>query len=150
MVPDKINECANTLHILGAEVVRMGFSYKAKNETNQRYWKERIMEQQEYFEKSSKYYKHACLLMEMVRAEQHGILLLALDKFDQLKKQQIEILEKIKENTTVMISDRQQSRWSKDLKIEMIENSNRCLEHEKSMSDTIREFFNSHHKDLTD
>lgn len=146
---NKITKHADALHALGAEVVRMRFSYEAKNDTRQRYWKERIREHQEYFEKSSKYYKQACLLMEIVRAEQYGEFLLALDKFSQLKKQQMTILEKIKENTTVMMSDRQQSRWSKDLKREMIENSNRCLEHEKRLSDIIKEFVGSHFKDRT-
>lgn len=133
---------SKTLSGLGAVIAKMKFSYEVKNKTEQNYWERRIEEHKAYFERSEEYYNQAYQLMKAVSEEKSGTFLLAVSRFHQLKTRQLEILEKIMKNPTIMKSkDRQQSAWSKEAREEIIENSNKCLEHEKSMSKLFREFF---------
>ena len=146
----KIRERSKTLSGLGGDIAKMKFSYEVKNKTEQKYWQRRIERLTAYFEKSEEYYNQAYQLMRVISSEQADMFLLAVSKFHQLKTKQLKTLEKIMKNPTVMKSkDRQQSTWSKDAREEIIENSNRCLEHEKIMSMLFREFFDRYQKDVS-
>lgn len=141
---------SKTLSGLGAAIAKMKFSYEVKDKTEQNYWQRRIEEHKAYFEKSYEYYSQAYQLMRMISSEQADAFLLVVSRFHQLKTRQLQVLEKIMKNPTVMKSkDRQQSAWSKEAREELIENSNRCLEHEKSMSRLFREFFDRYQKDAS-
>ena len=146
---EKIRKHSKTLSSLGSDIAKMRFSYEIKRETGQKYWERRIEEHKEYFERSREYYNQAYMLIKLVSEEQAGMFLLALGKFHQLKTRQLEILERIRKSPTIMEPrDRQQSRWSKETREEIIENSNKCLEHEKNMSILFKKFFDEKLKDV--
>ncbi len=139
-----VRQHARALAGLGEDIARMGFSYEVKKDTDPGYWEGRLAEHREYFGKSQEYYEQAHLLMRLVDPGQAGTFLLMLGKFHRLRKEQMEALERIRQNPTVMEPrDRQQSRWSKDAREAVIDCSNRCLGHEKAMSEAFRGFYDS-------
>jgi hypothetical protein len=61
----------------------------------------------------------------------------------------IEIMEKIRENPSIIDpKDRQQSKWSKEIKNQITEHSNKCLQHEKDMNILFRECYEKHLKEI--
>ena len=58
-------------------------------------------------------------------------------------------MEKIEKNPSIMNSkDRQQSLWSRKIKEEITEHSNKCLQHEKDMNTLFREFYEKYLKKI--
>lgn len=153
MPPENSDEIARHVRIItktGTEIAKTKFSYKVKNTADQKYWTRRVNEHEKYFEKSATYYNHAYQLMKIISAKDSDAFLLAVSKFHQLKTKQMEILTKIANNPTIMkAKDKQQSEWSKNTRDDIIENSSKCLEHEKYMSGLFRKFTEIHQKDIS-
>ena len=77
------------------------------------------------------------------------MFLLRISKFRQLSTTLSETMEKIKENPSIIDpKDRQQSLWSKEIKNQITEQSNKCLRHEMDMNTSFREFYEKHLKKI--
>ncbi len=155
MSPDQENlkksakEHSEKLAELGMELGKIQFSYKVKENSSKEYWQKRIDDFKKYNEKGMKYYNQAYSLMNLVNKEESQTFLLRISKFRQLGLTLIEIIEKIKENPSIIDSkDRQQSQWSKEIRGQITEHSNKCLHHEKDMNTSFREFYEKHMKKI--
>ncbi|PIW31603.1 MAG: hypothetical protein COW27_06260 [Nitrosopumilales archaeon CG15_BIG_FIL_POST_REV_8_21_14_020_37_12] len=150
---DEIKESAKNhskiLAKIGTELSEIQFNFKVLDKTSADYWQKRIEHFKKYHKKGMEYYAEAHLLMSLVEKENAGLFLLSMSKLRQLGAKLIEILEKVKENPTIMSSkDKQQSRWSKELKEELIQYSNKNIQLEKEMNVKFREFYDKHLKKL--
>ena len=134
---------------LGMELGKIQFSYKVKRKPSKEYWQKRIDDFKKYNEKGMEYYNQTYSLMNLVNKEESQIFLLSASKFRQLGLTLIEIMEKIKENPSIMDSkDKQQSKWSKEIREQITEHSNTCIHHEKDMNTSFREFYEKHLKKI--
>ena len=80
--------------------------------------------------------------MNLVNKDEAQTYLLHISKFRQLSTELIKIMEKVKENPSIIDSkDKQQSLWSKEVKKEVLAISKNCVEHEKYMNDIFRKFY---------
>jgi len=96
-----------------------------------------------------KYYNQVYSLMNLVNKEESQMFLLRTSKFRQLGLILIEIMEKIKENPSIVDSkDKQQSLWSKEIRDQITEHSNKCLRHEMDINTSFREFYEKHLKKI--
>jgi len=134
---------------LGIELGEIQFSYKVEKNPSKEYWQKRIDDFKKYSEKGMKYYNQAYSLINLVNKEESQMFLLRTSKFRQLGLTFIEIMEKIKENPSIIDSkDKQQSQWSKEIRDKITEHSNKCLHHEKDMNTSFREFYEIHLKKI--
>ena len=141
----QVKEQSKKLAKLGMELSEIHFSYKLKEKTSNEYWEKRIKGFKKYTQKSSEYYKQVHALINLVNKEEAQMFLLWISKFHQLTTSLIELMDKIKENPSIINSkDRQQSTWSKEIKEKITKNSDECLRHEKDMNTLFRKFFEKH------
>ena len=148
-VRKSVKEHSGELAKLGSELSEIQFNYKVVNKTNAQYWQKRIEEFKRYHEHGMRYYKEVHTLMNIVGKDEAGLFLLSISKLHQLGEKLQESLEGIKQNPSIMSSkDKQQSKWSKDLREQLIEQSNNILSHEKNMNVSFREFYEKHLKKL--
>jgi len=155
MSPDQENlkksakEYSEKLAKLGMELGKIQFSYKVERKPSKEYWQKRIDDFKKYIEKGMEYYNQTYSLMNLVNKEESQMFLLRTSKFRQLGLTLIEIMEKIKENPSIIDSkDRQHSQWSKEIRDQITEHSNTCLLHEKDMNSSFREFCEKHLKKI--
>ena len=155
MSPDQENikkivkEHSEKLAKLGIELGKIQFSYKVEKNPSKEYWQKRTDDFKKYNEKGMRYYNQAYSLMNLVSKEESQMFLLHISKFHQLGLTLIEIMEKIKENPSIIDSkDNQQSQWSKEIRDQITEHSNKCLNHEKDMNASFREFYEKHLKGI--
>jgi len=155
MTPEQENlkksakEYSEKLAKLGIELGKIQFSYKIERKPAKEYWQKKIDDFKKYNEKSMEYYNHTYSLMNLINKEESKIFLLRTSKFRQLGLALIEIMEKIKENPSIIDSkDNQQSLWSKEIRDQITEQSNKCLHHEKDMNISFREFYEKHLKKI--
>ncbi len=155
MSPDQENlkklaeEYSEKLAKLGMELGKIQFSYKVEGKPSKEYWQKRIDDFKKYNEKGMEYYNQTYSLMNLVNKEESQIFLLSTSKFRQLGLTLIEIMEKIKENPSIMDSkDKQQSQWSKEIRDQITEHSNKCLRHEMEINASFREFYEKHLKKI--
>ncbi len=142
-------EHSEKLAKLGTELGKIQFSYKVEAKPSKEYWQKRIDDFKKYNEKGMEYYNQTYSLMNLVNKEESQIFLLSTSKFRQLGLTLIEIMEKIKENPSIIDSkDSQQSQWSKEIRDQITEHSNTCLHHEKKMNASFREFCEKHLKKI--
>jgi len=142
-------EHSEKLAKLGMELGEIQFSYKVERKTSKEYWQKRIDDFKKYNEKGMEYYNQAYSLMNLVNKEESQMFLLRISKLRQLGSTLIEIMNKIKETPTIIDSkDRQQSQWSKETRDKITEQSNKCLNHEKDMNASFREFYEKHLKKI--
>jgi hypothetical protein len=142
-------EHSEKLAKLGTELGKIQFSYKVEVKPSKEYWQKRIDDFKKYNEKGMEYYNQTYSLMNLVNKEESQIFLLSTSKFRQLGLTLIEIMEKIKENPSIIDSkDSQQSQWSKEIRDQITEHSNTCLHHEKNMNASFREFCEKHLKKI--
>ncbi|MGH1566681.1 MAG: hypothetical protein ACRBB5_04530 [Nitrosopumilus sp.] len=135
-------EYSKKLTKLGTEISKIQFSYKIQEKKSKEYWNKRIKEFRRYNEKSLEYYNQAYSLINLINKEESHMFMLSISKLRQLGLEIIRIMEKIEENPSIIDSkDKQQSQWSKELKKQITEQSNKCLNHEKSMNSSFREFY---------
>ena len=137
-----VKEHSEKLAKLGIELAKNQFSYKVENKPSKEYWQKRIDGFKKYNEKGMEYYNEIHSLMNIINREESQMFLLRIGKFRQIGLVFIEIMEKIKENPTIMDKkDKQQSQWSKKIKEKILESSSKCLENEKDMNLRFRKFY---------
>ena len=133
----------------GMELGEIQFSYKIEEKVTKEYWQKRMNDFKKYNEKGMEYYNQAHLMMNLVNKEEAQMFLLRISKFRQLSTTLSEAMEKIKENPSIIDSkDRQQSLWSKEIKNQITEQSNKCLRHEMDMNTSFREFYEKYLKKI--
>ena len=142
-------EHSEKLAKLGIELGKNQFSYKVENKPSKEYWQKKIDNFKKYSKKGLEYYNQTYSLMNLVNTEEAQMFLLRTSKFRQLGTTFIEIMEKIEKNPSIMNSkDKQQSMWSRKIKEEITEHSNKCLQHEKDMNTLFREFYEKYLKKI--
>ena len=142
-------EHSKKLAKLGMELGEIQFSYRVKEKPLKEYWQKRIENFKKYNRKGLEYYNQAYSMMNLVNKEEAQLFLLRVSKFRKIGLTLIELMEKIKENPSIMDSkDKQQSTWSKETRQQITEYSNKCLNHEKDMNTSFREFFEKHLKKI--
>jgi len=144
-------EYSDNLAKLGKELAEIQFNYKVIENTTERYWQKRINEFKKYNEKGTEYYTQAHALINLADKEQSGLFLLNISKLRQLELKLLTNMEEVKQNPSIIKSkDKQQSKWSKELREKLIESSNVCLHHEMDMNKFFREFYDTHLKNILD
>ena len=142
-----ITEYSNNLTRLGKELSEIKFSYKVIENTTREYWQNRISEFQKYYEKDIEYYSQVHALINLIDKEQSGLFLFSISKLRQIALKLITIMEEVMQNpSSVKSKDKQQSKWSKELRERLIESSNACLHHEMDMNRFFRGFYELHLK----
>ncbi len=135
-------EYSDKLAKLGMELDEIQFSYKVEEKPSKEYWEKRIRDFKKYSEKGMEYYNQVYSLMKLVSNEESQMFLLHTSKCHQLGATLIEVMEKIKETPSISDSrDKQQSQWSKEIKSQITEQSNKCLHHEIYMNTSFRGFY---------
>lgn len=144
-----IKNHSENLAKLGIKLGEIQFSYKIEEKPTKEYWQKRIDDFKKHSEIGMEYYNQAYSLMNLVNKEESQIFLLRVSKFRQLGLTLIEIMEKIRENPSISDSkDKQQSQWSKKIKNQVTEHSNKCLHHEMDMNASFREFYEKYLKKI--
>ena len=134
---------------IGKELGEIQFSYKIEETPTKEYWQKRIDGFKKYNEMGMKYYNQAYSLMNLVNKEESQIFLLSTSKFHQLGVTLIEIMEKIKENPSIVDSkDKHQSQWSREIRDQITEQSNKCLRYEMDINTSFREFYEKYLKKI--
>ena len=151
--PDNNKKTAKThsdkLARLGTELGKIRFSYKIKETASKNYWECRITNYKKYSEKGMEYYSQVYAMMSTVDKKEARMFLLQVSKFRQLSKSLSDTMNRIKENPTIMDSkDKQQSLWSREIKSQVIKQSDTCLKHEVEMNTAFRKFYDTHLKTL--
>lgn len=135
---------SENLEKLGSELSKLQFDFKIKDKPSEKYWVERIQEFANYHKKTVDYFTEAYLLMTLSNEEQSKIFLLSVSKLTQLGKKVLEDMQEVKKNPSIMNQrDKQQSKWSKELRDNLINSNNDCLDHEKRMNIFFKNFFDN-------
>ena len=144
-----VKEHSDKLAKLGMELSKIQFSYKVEEKTSKEYWQKRIESFDQYNKKALEYYNQIFALIKITNKEESERFLLQISRFRQLSSSLIEIMKKIEENPSIINSkDRQQSQWSREIKNNITEESNKCLHHERDMNSYFRDFYEKHLKDI--
>mgnify|MGYP003967056409 CR=1 FL=1 len=139
-----LQEYSKKLTKLGSILAKEQFSYKIEEKTSKKYWQKRIEEFKKYNETGLEYYNQVQSMMNVIDKDKGQLFLLDISKFHQLGIKLIKIMETIEETPSIINSkDKQQSHWSKKIKKDISETSVECLDHEKYMNLSFREFYNS-------
>jgi hypothetical protein len=151
--PDNLKKSAkehsDKLAKLGMELGEIQFSYRIEEKVTKEYWKQRMEDFKKYNEKGLEYYNQVHAMMNLVNKEEAQVFLLHVSKFRQLSTILLETMEKIEENPSIIDSkDKQQSLWSKEIKNQITEQSNKCLRHEMDMNSSFREFYEKYLKKI--
>jgi hypothetical protein len=142
-------EHSEKLAKLGMELGEIQFSYKIEEKVTKEYWHQRMDDFKKYNEKGLEYYNQVHAMMNLVNKEEAQMFLLRVSKFRQLSTELLETMNKIKDNPSIIDSkDRQQSSWSREIKNQITEQSNKCLRHEMDMNSSFREFYEKHLKKI--
>lgn len=142
-------EHSDKLAKLGMELGEIQFSYKIDEKVTKEYWEQRMKDFKKYNEKGLEYYDQVHAMMDLVNPEEAQMFLLRISKFRQLSTTLLETMEKIKENPSIIDSkDKQQSSWSRKIKNQITEQSNKCLRHEMDMNSLFREFYDKYLKKI--
>jgi hypothetical protein len=142
-------EHSEKLAKLGMELGEIQFSYKIEEKVTKEYWHQRMDDFKKYNEKGLEYYNQVHAMMNLVNKEEAQMFLLRVSKFRQLSTELLETMDKIKDNPSIIDSkDRQQSSWSREIKNQITEQSNKCLRHEMDMNSSFREFYEKHLKKI--
>ena len=142
-------EYSDNLAKLGKELSEIQFNYKVIENTTEQYWQKRINEFKKYNGKGTEYYTQAHALINLADKEQSGLFLLSISKLHQIGLKLIMNMEEVKQNPSIIKSkDKQQSKWSKELRERLIESSNACLHHEIDMNKFFREFYETHLRNI--
>jgi len=144
-----VKEHSDKLANLGMELGEIQFNYKIEEKASKEYWQQRIDDFKKYNEKGLEYYNQVHAMMNLVNKEESEMFLLRISKFRQLSTTLIEIMEKIRENPSIIDpKDKQQSKWSKEIKNQIIEQSNKCLRYEMDTNTSFREFYEKYLKKI--
>jgi len=130
------------LEKLGIELSKIQYDFKIKDNPSEKYWTKRIQKFENYHKKVEEYFTQSYSLMSLVNEEQSGIFLLRVSKLRQLGVKLLEAMEKVKENPSSMdLKNKQQSKWSKEIRERLLKSNNDCLNHEKRMNVFFKEFY---------
>ena len=144
-IKESIKKHSNNLSKLGRELSQIQFNYKVLDKTKEGYWQKRKEDFEKYHQKGMEYYTEVHALMNIVEKEKAGIFLFSISKLNQLGKKMLELLEEIKQNPSIMTTkDKQQSKWSKELRDNLIKYSDETLKQEKHMNTSFREFYDKY------
>ena len=144
-----MKEHSDKLAKIGMELSKIQFSYKVEEKTSKEYWQKRIKNFEEYNKKALEYYNQVFSLIKIADKEESERFLLQISKFRQLSTSLTETMQKIEENPTIINSkDRQQSQWSREIKNNITDQSDKCLHHERDMNSHFRDFYEKHLKDI--
>lgn len=144
-----VKEHSEKLSKLGTDLAKNQFIYKVEKKSSKEYWQERITDFKKYNDNGFRYYDEIFALMRIIDEEKSQIFLLQIAKFRQLGLTLIEIMEKLEENPSIINSkDRQQSQWSREIKNQITEQSDKCLKCEREMNTTFREFYEEKMKEI--
>ncbi|MGV7226640.1 MAG: hypothetical protein ACQ9CV_06945 [Nitrosopumilus sp.] len=142
-------EHSDKLAKLGMELGEIQFSYRIEEKVTKEYWDQRMNDFKKYNEKGLEYYNQVHAMMNLVDKEESEMFLLRVSKFRQLSTELLETMNKIKDNPSIIDSkDKQQSSWSKEIKNQITEQSNKCLRHEMDMNTSFREFYEKYLKKI--
>jgi hypothetical protein len=142
-------EHSEKLAKLGMELGEIQFSYKIEEKVTKEYWNQRMNDFKKYNEKGLEYYNQVHAMMNLVNKEEAQMFLLRVSKFRQLSTELLETMDKIKDNPSIIDSkDKQQSSWSREIKNQITEQSNKCLRHEMDMNGLFREFYEKNLKKI--
>jgi hypothetical protein len=148
---NSIKETSRNLAKLGTELAEIKFSYKVEEKSSKDYWEKRMNEFINHNDKSLEYYNQVHTMMNLINKEESQMFLLSISKFRQLGLGLLEIMQKIKDNPSITDpKDKQQSQWSKEIKNNLNEQSNKCLNHEREMNKTFRDFYQNQLKQILD
>lgn len=127
---------------LGKELSKIQYDFKIKDNPSEKYWGRRTQEFGNYHKKTVEYFTEACSLIRLSNKEESNMLLLRVSKLIQLGSKVLNDMEKIKQNPSTMnTKDKQQSRWSKDLRNQLIKSNKECLDHEKRMNIFFKDYY---------
>jgi len=144
-----VKEHSDKLAKLGMELGEIQFNYKIEEKASKEYWQQRMDDFKKYNEKGLEYYNQVHAMMNLVNEEESEMFLLRISKFRQLSTTLIEIMEKIKENPSIIDpKDKQQSKWSKEIKNQITEQSKKCLRYEMDTNTSFREFYEKYLKKI--
>ena len=144
-----VKERSEKLSKLGTDLAKNQFIYKVEKKSSKEYWQERITDFKKYNDNGFRYYDEIFTLMRIIDEEKSQMFLLQIAKFRQLGLTLIGIMEKLKENPSIINSkDRQQSQWSREIKNQITEQSDKCLKCEREMNTTFREFYEEKMKEI--
>ena len=136
-----IKEYSEKLEKLGIELSKIQYDFKIKDNPSEKYWTKRIQKFENYHKKVAEYFTQSYSLMSLVNEEQSGIFLLRISKLRQLGVRLLEDMQKVKQNPSSMnLKDKQQSRWSKEIRDKLLKSNNDCLNHEKRMNIFFKDF----------
>ena len=142
-----IKEYSEILEKLGVELSKIQYDFKIKNKSSEKYWTKRIQEFDNYHKKVTEYFIQAYSLMSLANEEQSSIFLLRVSKLKQLGVKVLEDMKNVKQNPSTMnLKDNQQSKWSIELREQLIKSNNDCLDHEKHMNIFFKEFYEKYLK----
>ncbi len=148
---NSIKDASEKLAKLGTELANIKFSYKVEEKASKDYWMKRMNEFKNHNDKSLEYYNQVHAMMNLVNKEESQMFLLRISKFRQLGLELLEIMQKIKDNPSITDpKDKQQSQWSKEIKNNLNEQSGKCLNHERDMNKTFRDFYQNQLKQILD
>lgn len=143
----QVKEHSDILAKLGRELANMQFSYKVEEATSKEYWENRITNFKKYTEKGLEYYNQVYSIMNIMNKDDAQMFLLHISKFKQQSEALANVIEKIRENPSIINrKDRQQSRWSREIKNQIVQYSDDSLQHEKRMNAIFREFYDKYLK----
>jgi len=136
------SEYDKKLEKLGAELSKIQYDFKIKNKNSEKYWLKRIEEFENYHKTVTEYFTLVYSLMNLVNKEESSVFLLKISKLKQLGGNLVENMKKIKENPASMdLKDMQQSKWTVELREQLIKSNEDCLKHEKHMNVFFRDFY---------
>ncbi len=142
-----IKEYSEILEKLGVELSKIQYDFKIKNQSSEKYWTKRIQEFDNYHKKVTEYFIQAYSLMSLANEEQSSIFLLRVSKLKKLGVKVLEDMKNVKQNPSTMnLKDNQQSKWSIELRDQLIKSNNDCLDHEKRMNIFFKEFYEKYLK----
>jgi len=142
-----IKEYSKKLEKLGLELLKIQYDFKIKDNPSEKYWVKKIQEFKKYHEKVVDYFTQSYSWMKLVDEEQAGIFLLRISKLQQLGVKLLEDMDKVKQNPASMnLKDKQQSKWSKEIREKLLKSNNDCLNHEKRMNVFFKEVYKNYLK----
>jgi len=140
---------SDNLVVLGKELAKIQFNYKIIENATEQFWQKRIDEFKKFNEIEIDYFTQAHTLMNLVDKEQSGLFLLSISKLRQIGLKLLTSMEEVKKNPSIIKSkDKQQSKWSKEIREKLVESNNVCMNHEKYMNRFFREFYEKHLRNI--
>ena len=114
------------------------------------YWQCRIDDFKNYNEKGLEYYSQVHAIMSLVSKDESQMFLLRTSKFQQMGKTMIEIMEKIRENPSIIDPKDRAAKQMEQRNQESthVEHSDKCIQYEIDTNKIFREFYEKHLKKM--